>query len=234
MMAKSPGILLSPGRVVQIAGIADADEARMLVSCGVDFIGFPLGPGRVEGDVDEKDAGRIVRGLRPPVYGVLITYSTSAAAISTLCRQLSFSVVQLHGGIDVGEVRRLRELSPELFVVKTLVVRGADHAALLEDVDRYEAHVDAFLADTFDEATGRRGATGKTHDWSVSRRVVERSGRPVLLAGGLNPENVRRAIAEVGPAGVDVHTGVEDAAGRKDRRLVQSFVECARKAFSSL
>jgi phosphoribosylanthranilate isomerase len=233
-MAESPGILFSRGRVVQIAGVSGAGEARMLVSCGADLLGFALGPDRAAGDVDEEDAGGIVETLRPPAYGVLITYSAEATSISALCRRLSFPAVQLHGPIGVGEVQRLRDLSPGLFLVKTLVVRGGDFIPLLDEVDRYADHVDAFLTDTFDDATGRWGATGKTHDWSVSRRVVERSRRPVLLAGGLTPDNVHRAIADVGPAGVDAHTGVEDAAGRKDRRLVERFVERARKAFSSL
>lgn len=233
-MRESPVRLLRRGRVVQIAGIAGADEATTLVSCGADLLGFPLGTRGDKGDVDGVEAGRIVRTLRPPVYGVLITYATSATAISALCRRLSFPIVQLHGDVAVDEVKRLAELSPGLCLVKTLVVRGADASRILEDVDRYGEHVDAFLTDTFDEATGRWGATGRTHDWSVSRRVVERSPRPVLLAGGLHPENVRRAIAEVGPAGVDAHTGVEGSAGRKDRRLVERFVESARNAFESL
>ncbi|MBP2681380.1 MAG: phosphoribosylanthranilate isomerase, partial [Candidatus Krumholzibacteriota bacterium] len=101
-------------------------------------------------------------------------------------------------------------------------------------VDRFAPFVDAFLTDTFDESTGRWGATGKTHDWSVSRRLVERSSRPVILAGGLTPQNVARAIREVRPAGVDAHTGVEDSRGRKDRSLVERFVAEARRAFASL
>lgn len=233
-MAEFPGRLFSRGGVVQIAGIAGADEAGMLVSCGADLLGFPLGAGGDTADADEEEAGRIARALRPPVYGVLITYAASASEVSALCGRLSFRVVQLHGDMGVDQARRLKELRPDLFVVKTLVVRGANDPRVLDDVDRYAGHVDAFLTDTFDEATGRWGATGRTHDWSVSRRVVERSARPVLLAGGLTPENVGPAIAEVGPAGVDAHTGVEDGAGRKDRHLVARFVEAARKAFASL
>ena len=88
--------------------------------------------------------------------------------------------------------------------------------------------MDGFITDTYAPETGASGATGRTHDWAVSRRLVQLSPKPVILAGGLTPANVRQAIATVGPAGVDVHTGVEDASGRKDRGKVLAFVAAAR------
>ncbi|MBP1686761.1 MAG: phosphoribosylanthranilate isomerase, partial [Deltaproteobacteria bacterium] len=103
--------------------------------------------------------------------------------------------------------------------------------AIMHDLS---AVVDAFILDTFDPQTGAAGATGKTHDWRFSRRRVERSQRPVILAGGLTPENARRAILEVQPAGVDAHTGVEDARGRKSRDKVERFLSEAQAAFQLL
>jgi phosphoribosylanthranilate isomerase len=94
--------------------------------------------------------------------------------------------------------------------------------------------VDAFITDTFDPETGASGATGKTHDWEVSRKLVKMSARPVILAGGLNPANVRQAIYAVNPAGVDAHGGVEHPDGKKDRELVDTFVREATDAFASL
>jgi phosphoribosylanthranilate isomerase len=88
--------------------------------------------------------------------------------------------------------------------------------------------VDGFLTDTYAPETGAAGATGRAHDRAVSRRLVELSPRPVILAGGLTPAAVRRAISVVRPAGVDAHTGVEDASGRKDRTKVVEFVAEAR------
>jgi phosphoribosylanthranilate isomerase len=101
-------------------------------------------------------------------------------------------------------------------------------------MDELSEFVDAFITDTFDPKTGASGATGITHDWSVSHRLVERSDRPVILAGGLTPENVRKAILAVNPAGVDSHTGVEDAAGRKSREKVEKFVTEAQAAYRKL
>ena len=91
--------------------------------------------------------------------------------------------------------------------------------------------VDGFITDTYSPETGASGATGRTHDWAVSRRLVQLSPKPVILAGGLTPANVRQAIAAVRPAGVDVHTGVEDASGRKDRDKVLAFVAEAKAGF---
>jgi phosphoribosylanthranilate isomerase len=94
--------------------------------------------------------------------------------------------------------------------------------------------VEFFLTDTFDPDTGASGATGKTHDWTVSRVLARKAGRPLILAGGLNPANVRQAILEVAPAGVDSHTGVEGPDGRKDRTLVERFVSEARRCFAEI
>ncbi len=91
--------------------------------------------------------------------------------------------------------------------------------------------MNAFITDTFDPATGAEGATGKTHDWNISRELVKLSERPVILAGGLNPENVRKSIEFVRPVGVDVHTGVENSSGRKDETLVKKFVSQAKLGF---
>ena len=119
-----------------------------------------------------------------------------------------------------------------LAVIKSLVIGMRDDKALEATLGELSPFVDAFITDTFDPKTGASGATGKTHDWRVSRRLVELSPRPIILAGGLTPENVRRAILEVRPAGVDSHTGVEDATGRKSREKVHKFLSEAHEAFA--
>jgi phosphoribosylanthranilate isomerase len=220
-------------RTIQIAGVLDEDEARMLVDCGADLLGLPLDAVHGKAEISGETAGRIVRAVRTPAHGVLITYLSLADGILSRCRDIGVSIVQLHGSVPIEELVRLRRAASHLVVVRTLVVRGGNLSELVDEVDRLSPHVDAFLTDTFDPLTGLWGATGKTHDWSVSRRLVERSIRPVILAGGLNPENVHRAILDVGPAGVDVHTGVEEEGGRKDRRLVQKFIEESRRAFEA-
>jgi len=216
--------------IVQIAGVKDAGEARILVECGVDGIGFPFRLPVHEPDLPEADAATIIREVLPPARAVLITYLSAAAEIAELAAALGVRIVQLHGDIAPGALERLKNIDPELAIVKSLVIGRARPAALEADVERLSPWVDAFIADTFDPATGASGATGRTHDWNVSRRLVELSRRPVILAGGLTPENVAEAIRRVRPAGVDSHTGVEDSAGRKDRDKVSRFVAEARRA----
>jgi phosphoribosylanthranilate isomerase len=163
-----------------------------------------------------------------------VTYLDAGREIAELCRFLGAGIVQLHGDVAVREVEKLKTLDPMLTVIKGLVIGLRDHRALESTISAMSPFVDAFIADTYDPATGASGATGQTHDWSVSRRLVELSDRPVILAGGLTPDNVRRAVLEVRPAGVDAHTGVEDASGRKSREKVQKFVSEARAAFEAL
>ena len=221
---------IEPG-LIQVAGVIDQGEATLLQECGVRYLGFPLRLPVNREDLTEAEAASIIRSLTPPVRGVLITYLGEAEAISRFADALGARIVQLHGDISVPELRRLRALDPSLTIFKSLVV-GLHSIPVLERlVSELAPLVDAFLTDTFAPDTGAAGATGRTHDWSVSRRMVELSPRPVILAGGLTAENVRRAIEEVRPAGVDVHTGVEDASGRKSRDKVLAFVAEAEAGF---
>lgn len=220
--------------VIHVAGIIDQAEADMLVDCGADVLGFPFRLAKHREDLSEEEAARIVRALGPAAQTLLITYLAKAEEIVALCRRLGVAGVQLHGDIDVAELEQLRALWPGLRVIKSLIVRDANGEALEREVKRLEPHVDAFITDTFDPVTGATGATGKVHDWNVSRRLVEASTRPVILAGGLNPGNVRVAIRAVRPAGVDVHTGIEGPDGRKDRELAARFVAEARAGFAEL
>jgi phosphoribosylanthranilate isomerase len=165
---------------------------------------------------------------------VLITYEGTARGIDRFCRALGVWRVQLHGDIAIDELAALRRLRPDLFIVKSLVVGREDPSELFALAATCSRWVDAFITDTFDPETGAEGATGHVHDWEISRRLVAATPRPVILAGGLRPDNVAAAIRAVRPAGVDVHTGVEDAAGRKDAALVARFVAEARAAFQAL
>ncbi len=220
--------------IIQIAGIRDEAEARMLVTSGVHRLGFPIGLDVHEEDLPEGEAAVLIRSLGIGPRAWLITYLEAPCAIARLCARLGCAGVQLHGDAGPGAGRRLKALHPSLRLVKSLVVRHDNVAELEERVRAFAPYVDGFITDTFDPASGASGATGKTHDWGVSRRLVELSPRPVILAGGLTPENVARAIETVRPAGVDVHTGVEDHNGRKDPARVGAFVSNASAAFAGL
>jgi len=234
LSALNPQRPSKPG-FIQIAGVIDRAEANLLAQSGVEYLGFPLRLDVHTPDLSEKEAASVIDSLPPRVHAVLITYLDEAEPVLELCRQLRCFAVQLHGPMHPSELAQLRSKAPEIEIIKSLIVRHRHSTHdLIESMNLWSPHVDAFITDTFDPATGASGATGKTHDWNVSRRLVELSERPVILAGGLKPGNVREAIRFVRPAGVDVHTGVENEHGRKDPLHVKQFVAEARAAFYSL
>jgi len=206
----------------------------MLRQCGVRYLGFPLRLPVHREDLSEEEAAAIIKSLASPVFGVLITYLDEASEIAGFCRALGAQIVQLHGDIDRDELKRLKTIDPNLAVIKSLVIGTRDDRVLENMVGDLSPFVDAFITDTFDPKTGASGATGKTHDWRVSRRLVELANRPVILAGGLTPENVKQAILEVQPAGVDSHTGVEDSNGRKSGEKVRKFLAEANAGFQMI
>lgn len=219
-----------PARAVQAAGVRSLAEARMLREAGVDLVGFPLRLDVHAPDTSEEEARRIIRELGLGPAACLITYLTAAREVLALARFLGAAFVQLHAPVPAVSLGELRRLAPDLGIIKSLVVRGQDTQALIAEGLAASPFVDAFITDTFDPATGASGATGKTHDWSVSATLTQALPRPLILAGGLTPDNVAEAVAAVRPCGVDAHTGLEDAAGGKDPRRVLAFVRRAKTA----
>ena len=217
--------------LIQVAGVIDAPEADMLIREGVKFLGFPLRLTVNKEDLTEAEAAALVRSFPPGVRGVLITYLDKADDVLDFCRDLGVRTVQLHGTIATSELAEIKRRDPSLEVFKSLVIRAGNEDDLRRLVAETSPYVDAYITDTFNPATGQEGATGLTHDWSISRRLVELSPRPVILAGGLHPGNVADAIRAVRPAGVDSHTGLESPDGRKDPDKVRRFVQNARAAF---
>lgn len=212
----------------------------MLARAGVTHVGLPLRLPVHKPDVTEAGARDIAAALAAQstpgerAQSVCITYVTDAGEALDLCRHLGVDGIQLHGAMPLDEARRLRAAAPGLFIIKSLVVGTTDEAALLAQAQAYAPFVDAFLTDTFDPATGAAGATGRTHDWDVSARLARALPRPLILAGGLNADNVERAVLAVRPAGVDAHTGLEDTLGVKNEALVRRFVAGAHRAFAAL
>ncbi len=219
---------------VQVAGIRHAQEARACLEAGADLLGFPFRLPVHKEDLPEEEAARLIHDLGISSRAVLITYLEDADAIQQLADELGCAWVQIHGHMDLQELERLRALDSRRRLMRSLVLRGDNVEAALATLRGCEAHVDAFLTDTHDPRSGADGATGLTHDWRLSRRLRLATSKPLMLAGGLRPDNVAQAIAAVGPAGVDAHTGLEDALGAKDPALVMAFVEASRKAFLAM
>jgi phosphoribosylanthranilate isomerase len=217
--------------IIQVAGVTARDEAMMLAASGITHLGFPFRLDFHQEDLTEIAAAEIIKALTVSVSPVLITYLAKAAEIANLMQLLGCKVVQLHGSISVEEIKKLKILSPQTEIWKSLVIGKYAFSEILETVNNLTPLADAFITDTYDAKTGASGATGKTHDWQLSREIIGHTSKPVIIAGGLNPSNVREAILQTHPAGVDVHTGVEAADGMKDKEKVAAFVMEAKSAF---
>ncbi|MCE1188997.1 MAG: phosphoribosylanthranilate isomerase [Ignavibacteria bacterium] len=217
--------------LIQIAGIIDAEEAKLVMASGAQYLGFPLRLPVHKEDLTEEQAIEVIKTIMPPFQGVLITYEHTAEDIISFCRKLHVTIVQLHGDITATELQRIKTTAPDIEIIKSLVITGSNTAELESLVNTTAPWVDVYITDTFDPATGASGATGKTHDWSISKHLIEISPKPVIIAGGLNAYNVKDAILANRPAGVDVHTGIEGPDGRKDPDLLMKFVSEANEGF---
>ena len=146
-------------------------------------------------------------------------------------QQSEITTIQLHSEIAPSSVEGLRGRIPHLKIFKSVSVISADSVAYPE---AFKKLVDGFVLDSVNLATNQVGGTGKTHDWSISRQIVMRySEVPIILAGGLNSENVRSAIERVRPFGVDVNSGTKAADGFKDPPKMEAFIAQAKHEQSS-
>lgn len=209
---------------MKICGLRCRADLQVALAADVDAVGFILGARhRTEDAITPELAATLVASLPPFVSSVMVTHLQRASAILPLFLQVAPSSLQLHDAIPAGEMAVLRAELPGIRLIQAIAVvdQGAIDAALA-----IEPFVDALLLDS--RTADRIGGTGQTHDWAISRRIVERASKPVILAGGLTPANLPAALAAVGPAAVDVNSGVEDEAGDKDLGRVRAFVRHCR------
>ena len=205
------------GLFVKICGITNSEDARVAVEAGADAIGFVFAPGTPR-FIEPEAAELIASSLPTHVKVVGVFVDNPVEEINGRVRQVPLDLVQLHSDISVEAVRRIT--AP---FIKVERVR-ADI-----DVERLRSYkATAYLLDTF--AEGKPGGTGKTFDWDLARPVVE-AGLPVLLSGGLTPDNVAEAVRRVRPFGVDVSSGVEARPGHKDHDKVRAFIANAKGAW---
>ena len=217
---------------VKICGIRRQEDALLAAELGADAIGLLVGQKHNSPDFVSATVARdISRALPPSVEAVLVTHIEDVDELERLLQQSEITTIQLHSEIAPSSVERLRHRLPHLKIFKSVSVISADSVAYPE---AFEQLVDGFVLDSVNLATDQVGGTGKTHDWSVSRQIVMRYPEvPIILAGGLNSENVRSAIERVRPFGVDVNSGTKAADGFKDPRKMEAFIAQAKHEQSS-
>jgi phosphoribosylanthranilate isomerase len=142
---------------------------------------------------------------------VLVTHLITAADVLDLHRRVPAPAIQLHDDIPADEIIVLRQHLPHVTLIKAI---GVVDESAIGAARQVEPFVDALLLDS--RTHDRIGGTGRVHDWRISRRIVTAARVPVILAGGLTPENVADAIGTVRPYGVDANSGLEFPNGDKD------------------
>ena len=213
---------------VKICGITSAAEARLAERHGAHAVGVLVGRVHASPDfVDPAVAAVIHRSLPPFIPAVLVTHLDDPDAIVGLAESTGFSVLQLHSDLSAAALREPRARLSWRKIIGKVSVEDETAVQRARDI---EGFVDAIVLDTRDRATDRVGGTGMVHDWSISARIAGGSKVPVILAGGLTPDNVAQAIGVVKPWGVDVHSGVEDSDGRKDEERLRRFIRAASRA----
>jgi phosphoribosylanthranilate isomerase len=207
---------------IKICCISSIEEARLAISAGADALGLvgkmPSGPGPIE---DELIAS-IAITIPPPIASFLLTSEQSAEGIVAHLKKVHTNTVQIVDEVSAGTYRLIRKELPTIRIVQ--VVHVADEDSFQEAI-RVSEYVDAILLDSGNPKAAIKtlGGTGQTHNWDISRKIVESCPVPVFLAGGLNASNVKEAIRLVKPFAVDVCSGVRTN-GKLDPRKLDSFI----------
>lgn len=216
---------------IKICCIATVAEAQEAIRAGADSIGLvakmPSGPGPISDDSIKE----ISSTIPPGIDSFLLTSEREPATVVNHVLRCRTSVVQLVDSVPDLTYQALRETCPNVRIVQVLHVENEES---IVEAHRISSLVDSILLDSGRPSASvpELGGTGSVHDWSISARIVEEVQIPIILAGGLNPENVEAAISQVGPFGVDLCSGVRTN-GELDSVLLKKFIESVRKPRSN-
>lgn len=197
---------------VKICGITNLEDARAAVDFGADALGFVFYKGSPR-YISPQTAKEIISQLPPLITTVGVFVDETTEYIEDMLRTIPLDIAQLHG----HEPPEASFLSRR--VIKAIRVKELSD---LEPLKKYK--VSAFLLDTYTPES--LGGTGQIFNWDIAI-AAKQFGR-IILAGGLNPENIERAIRWVRPYAVDVSTGIEEEKGKKDLRKMKLFIERAK------
>lgn len=200
---------------VKICGITNIEDARHASACGADALGFVFYPGSPR-FVDPDRARRIIADLPPLVTTVGLFVNEPPARIREMVDFCGLSTVQLHGDEEPDQCSY-----PPCRVIKALRLKGRTENNVFASYPVAALLLDAYVPDQY-------GGTGHCCDWEQAATIAAQYR--VILAGGLNPENVAEAVRKVHPYGVDVSSGVEQKPGQKDPGKVAKFIRMAKEA----
>jgi len=220
--------------IVQIYTMQSVEEALQVAAFGVDHLGLTPSQIGLPGEIDFWTAREIVEAVGGTALCVALTVETEEKEIIRMARAVQPDILHLcslENTFLPDDVRRLRDKLPDLPIMQAISMTGPE---ALDTARAYQRVADYLILDTQAPDIAGIGASGQTHDWDISREIVQEVNLPVILAGGLSPENVAQAIADVQPWGVDslTHTNqaLPEGGFMKDLSKIAAFVEAAKGA----
>jgi phosphoribosylanthranilate isomerase len=217
--------------LTQIYEISTPEEASALSAIGVDHIGVLVGDGQFPRELPISAASKIGAAIVPPSKFSALFLTCDLSLIASWTRELDPAIVHLGASAELlspQDVASLKRMLPGIVVMRSIPVFSEESVAIARS---YVGIADFLLLDSYQSTDKQIGALGVTHDWNISRRIVDLVRVPVVLAGGLGPDNVAAAIQTVRPAGVDSKTKTDqDGSHAKDLERVRRFHEAARAA----
>lgn len=211
---------------VKLCGNRSEDDIRVALAAGADALGLICGLTHPSPDGLSPDHAReLATRIPSSISRVLVTHLTAPDEILALAARIQVDTIQAHGEISLDQLQRLCQQRGSLRVIGVVHVTGPEAVQRAQEVAE---SVDAVLLDS--RTAGQLGGTGRTHDWGISAQIARALPVPVILAGGLCPENVASAIATVRPWGVDVNSGVDAADGALSLQRARAFVMAASSA----
>jgi phosphoribosylanthranilate isomerase len=220
---------------VQIYSMTSVADAVATAEAGADLVGVVVAePGVVAEAIGADLAREILAAIRPRSRGVALSLSDDRDEICAMVDAVRPDVVHVVAReIEPEDCAWIRKRIAPVMLLRAIAVRAGE---TLTEADAHQDCVDYLMLDSGAKGRPFAGATGETHDWSISRTVVEHSRVPVILAGGLSAENVGYAIAGVRPWGVDsfTHTDIPGKRGKKDPTRVRAFIGAALRGFAEI
>ncbi len=217
--------------IIQVYEISNPLEAKQVADAGVDHVGVLVGNGEFPREITPADARQVLDAIPRRSKKVVLTLSRDLAVIANIAEQLQPDILHIGTvpeGISLQQMRTLKMRFPDIALMRSIPVTGEKSIELAK---QYDSVADFLLLDSHKMDDNQIGATGMTHDWGISRKIVDSVKIPVILAGGLGPENVADAIRQVHPAGVDSKTKTDKKGSHeKDPAKVKRFVDAARHA----
>jgi phosphoribosylanthranilate isomerase len=221
--------------IVQIYSMTSVADAVATAEAGADLIGVVIAePGVVAEGISAETARAALSAIRPRARGVALSLSDDRDEICAMVDAVRPDVLHIVAReIEPEDCAWIRKRIAPVMLLRAIAVRAGE---TLSEADAHQECADYLMLDSGAKNLPSLGATGETHDWSVSKTIVERSRIPVILAGGLSAENVGDAIAAVKPWGVDsfTHTDVPGHRGKKDPARVRAFIAAALRGFAAV